>query len=123
MSKICEAPACKKPAVLKGLCRRHYMRLRRHGDFERRKTGPKGDPIKHTVLKQFEEWSPRTQQRYWTAFKRLQTLGQWQGTGAAPLQKVIKACTRPNGSMNITKFLQMSEDMAAMYIAKMGEEK
>jgi hypothetical protein len=87
----------------------------------RRKPGRAPNSTKAVLLSLFPEWSPRTHERYWIAFKRLQLLGQMQGTEGtddSPHAKAHKACARVNGSLNIAKLSQMAESMCAMYLAR-----
>ena len=60
----CSITRCGNDAVIKGLCRKHYMRLRRNGDATATKTpGPKpreADPLEEFARTMVRDRSPRT---------------------------------------------------------------
>jgi hypothetical protein len=66
----------------------------------------------------FSEWSDRTFARYWKAHKRLAVLVEVGAITKDDWTKAIIGATRPNGGLNVVKFDQITEDMAAMWIAR-----
>jgi hypothetical protein len=122
----CSIENCAKPAIAKGLCRMHYARLRRTGRPSKRgKPGCQRDESKALVLDLFKQWSPRTQQRYWTALKRLRVLCELQNVVMtavnSPYVEVLKICTRPNGSVNVNQMSRMAKSMCVMHLAGMKD--
>ena len=97
----------------------HYMRYRRRGDADVvGKAGRPVDPFKSTLRLMFSEYSDRTFERYYLAYRRLQGLGVLQGVAemsdpASPYAKALKICTRPNGSVDVTRLSQIAEDWCA----------
>jgi hypothetical protein len=107
----CRIANCGKKVQAKGLCSAHYARQRRGGDPSvKRKSGPKRDAARAIVLALFSDWSPRTQARYWKAHSQLQWVDGIQGTNS--LETCIKACSRPNGSINVLEFERRAESIA-----------
>jgi hypothetical protein len=122
----CSIENCAKPAIAKGLCRMHYARLRRTGHPTKRgKPGCPRDESKALVLDLFKDWSPRTQQRYWMAFKRLRVLCELQhvamNAANSPYREVLKICTRPNGSVNVNQLSRMAVSMCVRHLAGMED--
>jgi hypothetical protein len=125
-SITCSVENCGRAPIAKGLCRTHYSRLRRTGNPSvRGKPGCAPDKSKALVLALFPEWSRRTQERYWMAFKRLRLLCELQNVAPnaadSPYMKAHKICTRPNGSLNVNKLSQAAESMCAMHLARMED--
>jgi hypothetical protein len=121
----CSIDNCDKPTVAKGLCRTHYMRLRRAGDPNTvRKAGRPEDYLKAEFRLPFQNcgWSPRTFERYWTAYRRLDTLRGWQGVAEndpqSPFRRALTICTLPNGNVNVAKFSQLAEDWCALHMRR-----
>jgi hypothetical protein len=113
----CRIANCGKKVQAKGLCSAHYARQRRGGDPSvKRKSGPKRDAARAIVLALFSDWSPRTQARYWKAHSQLQWVDGIQGTNS--LETCIKACSRPNGSINVLEFERRAESIAAAFIVR-----
>jgi hypothetical protein len=100
----CAHPDCQAETVAKGLCGRHYMRLRRHGDTEKVKKKGRPSGRRAAVLGAFEGSgvSQRSLDRYIHAIKLLHT----HGINHEPF---IKNATRPNGSMNMLRLEEMAE--------------
>jgi hypothetical protein len=102
---MCNIEGCDAKPVAKGLCAKHYMRSRRHGSVDvKHKTGPKPgtrpDLDFHRSL--FRDWSPRTIARFTEAMRAM---------SMAPDEKrieTIKAATRPNGSVNVSKLCELA---------------
>ena len=110
MAKPCAFPDCQAKAVAKGLCAKHYMRLRRHGDPA--KVNARGRRDGDTAArKMMSELSDRSYAR----FQRGLGLLRLFELDVAP---VIAKCTRPNGSMNSAMFERLAESMAAMTLAE-----
>jgi hypothetical protein len=113
----CRIANCGKKVQAKGLCSAHYARQRRGGDPSvKRKSGPKRDAARAIVLALFSDWSPRTQARYWKAHSQLQWVDGIQGTNS--LETCIKACSRPNGSINVLEFERRAESIAAAFTVR-----
>ena len=92
---ICTIEGCGARATAKGLCAKHYMRLRRTDDPNRvRKSGPK--PSENRSL-----LTPRARARFAQAMRILEDAGG----GAEEKLQAIRAARRPNGSLNVSKLL------------------
>jgi hypothetical protein len=66
----CSIAGCKSSTLAKGLCQKHYTRLRNNGDPE--KVGKRGRPrdaTKAGARETFGHWSRRKFERYWRARK------------------------------------------------------
>jgi hypothetical protein len=110
---MCKIKGCWGKPVAHGLCAKHYMRLQRHGDVNRTlKRGPKPHELTPTLRQMFPELSPRTFARYMQAMTLLGTYCDGETRKAA-----IKAASRPNGSLNMSKLLAI-----AMAYARDAEE-
>jgi hypothetical protein len=108
---ICTIDGCDAVATVKGLCAKHYMRLRRHGDASTVKSaGRPRDARKVTMAQLFPELSPRTQHRYAMAMGVLGWLKA--NTGEDAYQRVFDAATRVNGSVNVSKLLTLAKEAA-----------
>ncbi|MGA7487905.1 MAG: hypothetical protein WBW74_13335 [Xanthobacteraceae bacterium] len=107
---MCKIEKCKGKTVAQGLCAKHYMRLRRTGDpLRTEKRGRKTPPCLALSRSTFPEYSQRTIARYAQAMKLLSVCGE----GA--LVEAIKAATRPNGTINVSRF----GDIAALVYVSM----
>ena len=106
----CTFPDCPAPAVAKGLCGKHNMRLRRHGDPATVNRAGRKDGDRQ-IRELMSELSDRSYARYMRGLRLLQTF-------ELDAKPVIASCTRPNGSMNWAKFEQIAESMAAMALAE-----
>ena len=107
---MCRIDGCDREPTAKGLCAKHYMRLRRAGDPNRvRKPGWKTSEARNLM----REWSPRTFARFTLAMRMLEDAG----IGVEEKQRAIKAASRPNGSMNVAKLLRIAETRLAMRTA------
>jgi hypothetical protein len=97
---MCSIQNCGEKPVAKGFCAKHYMRARRTGDAAKtRKPGRTPGPYSALVC---DELSPRTQARYIRAMRILHEIG------ADPIV-AIKDATRPNGSVNVSKFANLAD--------------
>ena len=94
----CAHPDCQAETVAKGLCGRHYMRLRRHGDAGKVKKAGRPSGWRVAVLETFagSSVSRRSLDRYIRAIKLLR----------APF---IERATRPNGGVNMLRLEEMAE--------------
>ena len=100
---MCSIKGCCGQSVAHGLCQKHYMRLRRCGDPNRvGKRGPKRPQWQQGFRAMFPNYSPRTQARQITAFKLLSALGSEAHNPA------VAQATRPNGSLNVSKLLNIA---------------
>jgi hypothetical protein len=105
---------CDREPLAKGLCAKHYVRQRRAGDPSRvgkagRKTPADLDYWRTT----FPDWSPRAQARFVRAMRMLEDAGG----GTEEKQRAIKAATRSNGSVNVSKLLGIA---ATRYVGALG---
>jgi hypothetical protein len=113
---MCTIEECDGKVIAKGLCAKHYARQRRTGATDlARKRGRPADKGRAFYRNLFSDYSPRTFLRYVKAIERLAELSK-QDTQALKTA-AIKAASRPNGSMNILRLLEIAEGKAAMYIA------
>src|SRR6266481_8229431 len=103
---MCRIKGCYGKSVAHGLCQKHYMRLRRHGDPKwDAKPGPK--PLewrKEMREKFFPEMSPRTWARYCKAFLLLHS----PGVSNEDRNWAFEQASRPNGSVNVSKLLDIA---------------
>jgi hypothetical protein len=113
MSKPCAFPDCPSPAVAKGLCAKHNMRLRRHGDPAKVNARGRrdGDAAARAFLRDI---SDRSFARYMRALRLLHRLG-------LDVEPFILRATRPNGSMNCALLEELAESAAAIHIARLPE--
>jgi hypothetical protein len=98
---MCVIEDCPADPVAKGLCAKHYMRLRRQGDPNKTaKRGPKqaDDPTRG----KFPGWSARRYADFRQAWKLLQ-YNDVEGT-----QRIFAEASRPNGDINITKLRRLA---------------
>jgi hypothetical protein len=106
---MCKITGCQGKVVAQGLCAKHYMRKRRTGDPA--KTSKPGRPREQNIHLYFAKdvWaphaSPRTQARCAAAFHNLDQCS------AEARVEVLKSCTRPNGSINVSRLLALSLDL------------
>ena len=103
----CSRPDCSSPATAKGLCAKHYMRLRRHGDASRAlKAGRKPDLWAAKVRMSFDGISARSLGRYMHAIRLLRT-------HELDFAMYINRATRANGSLNMARLEDMAETAVA----------
>lgn len=101
---MCNVKGCRSKAVAKGLCAKHYMRLRRTGDpQEVRRAGrkPSTDLMSLFMRKNVPEWSDRTHARYQQA---MVLMSDWNQKSR---EEVLKTAIRPNGSVNVSRLLTL----------------
>lgn len=120
--KNCSIADCGIPARAHGLCQKHYMRTRRHGDAEAtrrrgRKASDSGAPIR-VAQDLFIEHSPRTQARFARALQMHQKLKHHFDVDL--WEQAIKVATRPNGSMNFALLERYVEDRVCQLLAERG---
>ena len=106
MTKPCTFPGCKGKAIARGLCAKHNMRLRRHGDPAKVNARGRrdGDAVTRKMMRELSN-------RSYARFQRGLGLLRLFELNAAP---VIAKCTRPNGSVNCAMFERLAEGMAPM---------
>ena len=98
----CIHPDCPTATTAKGLCAKHYMRLRRHGDAG-------------TVHEGLAWLSPRSRARLIRASRLLVTYG-------LDREPIIERATRGDGSLNMNAYLEMAEVAVAFYrVEREGE--
>jgi hypothetical protein len=102
----CSIKRCGNEAIIKGLCRKHYMRLRRNGDATvTKKPGPKlrADPLDELARKMVRDRSPRTLARCQRALTLLGGLSSETGDACGDASKT-------DGAFNVSKLLRLTED-------------
>ena len=107
---MCKIEGCWGKPVAQGLCAKHYMRLRRHGNAtETHKPGPKPSRLNvaFRALMADSELSPRTLARHAKAYRLLAGL-----IDDETMKQVLKAVTRPSGSLNASKLLAIAIALA-----------
>jgi hypothetical protein len=105
---MCSIDGCYAKAVAKGLCAKHYMRQRRNGDPEKVcKAGRRQSELSAQAKWVFPNASPTTRARWKAAMKLL--------GGDPEAGEVVRRATRPNGSVNVSRMLEMA---IATYLAK-----
>jgi hypothetical protein len=100
--RLCSIRGCRNLARANGLCQKHYMRVRRHGDAN---TTSKRGPKPFGVSSMFSKSSPRTQARY----RRALNLGGAYKMSGPVFERALDEATRPNGSINVTGLLRAIE--------------
>jgi hypothetical protein len=103
----CSVKRCGSTAAVRGLCRKHYMRLRRNGDAALTKLpGPKpreDDPSEELARMLVRDRSPRTLARCRRASTLLMAL-------SPKSRKRYVARSMVDGAMNVSKLLRLVED-------------
>lgn len=90
------------------------------GTSSRGRPGPKPDPDRAVIRQMFSDWSDRTFARYWKAFRRAQALVEYGVVDS--FESVLKKASRPNGSINVSKFDQITEAIALDWLARREQE-
>lgn len=94
---MCTIDGCAAKPIAKGLCSKHYMRVRRGGDAsKKRKPGPNPDKWRADSRKTLGEMSDRTFARYEPATRMLREAN-------IDFKPFFEAATRPNGSFNVSR--------------------
>jgi hypothetical protein len=106
MSAPCRANDCTDTAEAKGMCPKHYMRMRRHGDTEAvGKSGRRKDPrLTHWRNALGDTMSERNLSRWTNAIGAIDALDGQDAVAAA-----VQAATRKNGSLNVSVVVRASE--------------
>ncbi len=111
----CSIKRCGNDAVVRGLCRKHYMRLRRNGDATVTKTpGPKprkADPIEELARTMVRDRSSRTLARCRRALTLLASLSPEIGDDCGDASKT-------DGAVNVSKLLRLVEDEVLRQVVK-----
>jgi hypothetical protein len=124
---ICSIKNCGKPSAAHGLCAKHYMRQRRHGDPSvKHKPGPKPRPVVDmatamnlvandvSLLPKLgralysDSWSPRTISDWEKAMTILQSLREEHGVATV---LIIEAAQFRNGKVNVSRLLELAQDL------------
>ncbi|OBI53596.1 hypothetical protein [Mycobacterium sp. E787] len=103
----CSVDSCQRQVKAKGLCEKHYRRMRRTGDPNQvRKPGPAPDPYRAQVrgLQYSDFGCERTMQTYVAAMAMLGAFADHDAFAAA-----LAAATRPNGSLNVSKLRRLAD--------------
>ena len=110
MTRSCSFPDCQAKAVAKGLCAKHAMRLRRHGDPAKvnRRGRKDWDAARRETMR---ESSDRTYARFSRALRLCRDFG-------LDADSLISRCTRANGSVNNAALERIAETMAIMALAR-----
>jgi hypothetical protein len=76
----CSIAGCENKAIAKGLCQKHYVRVRNNGSpqFVGKRGRPR-DATKAGAREAFAHWSKRKFERYWRARKAFEKLGEQEG--------------------------------------------
>ena len=112
----CSIMDCDDEATSRGLCAKHYMRWRRHGDSNAvQKSGRKRKSIGRQMFE--HDWSPRTIARFDKAHRLAARIHEVAGFNDA-FEKAVQSATRPDGSLNVSKLLDTIEMRGAMLIAE-----
>ena len=115
--KLCSVLDCGIPASTRGLCKKHYMRFRRHGDPSiKKRPGPRRASATAILLEQFPEQSKRTRARLTRAIQLAGLIRDHFNVEGA-LEEAIRHATRKDGSLNITRLLADLEKRLAVLIA------
>ena len=114
---MCVVESCDRKPIAKGLCAKHYMRVRRAGDPSTvgkpgRKRSPERLPMEEMGVS--AEWSPRTFARFKQAIEMLREVG-----GVEEVKQPIEAATRSNRSLNVSKLVRIA---AMRYIERCKSE-
>jgi hypothetical protein len=85
--------------------------------------GPKPDPGRAAVRALFPEWSERTFATYWKAHCQLKALDGLKGVppgsnAGSEFGRAVKAATRPNGTLNVTRLAEIAEAKAAFWVVE-----
>jgi hypothetical protein len=111
---MCSIEGCYAKPVAKGLCAKHYMRVKRQGSPD--KTGKPGRPRSlglDLTRSVFPDYSARTIARH---NKALQMLGS-----EALRKNVIQKNTRPNGSISVSGMLATVRFLCSEEFAQIAE--
>jgi hypothetical protein len=120
---VCSISECAGTAVAKGVCPKHYMRMKRHGEDVVLKRGPKTDPnvafAKRIGL--FDKIGTRTQARQRRGIildrKIQEILGE-----PSYYKEAMELAIRPNGSVNWSQFERIMVNRACMLIAALEDD-
>jgi hypothetical protein len=116
---MCSIEGCDGNTTVKGLCAKHYMRVRRTGDPS--KTRPPGPPRKAGLTaflrSQFSDLSPSTQNRHIRACKVMTAFG-----GQEALEAAISKASRANGSVNVAAMERQADLVLSMAVKTWPKE-
>jgi hypothetical protein len=95
---MCDVAGCPNNSVAKGLCAKHYMRQRRHGDASTaRKRGPAS------------ERPAGVSARTWSRFARAGRLFQALGYPREDFVHAMEQTKRRNGKFNVSALLRCAQ--------------
>jgi hypothetical protein len=120
-TSTCTIPDCPAPARARGMCSKHYMRVRRHGDANAiHHPGRQADTQLTVARSQFPDRSPRTQARFARTLRFESSLRYLGEEGY--LVKAITAATRRNGSLNFEKLEGLMEYRVAVALEEREQD-
>ena len=108
----CSVDACSKAVKARGLCGTHYQRLRRTGDVNTvRKAGRPKDTVRQFWWSHMgnDFGSPRTMDRFLRAHRLAKLVGELRGEEHWGRDMLQRVAVRPNGSINVSRFLEQAE--------------
>ena len=102
---MCVFESCDRKPVAKGLCAKHYMRLRRAGNPNTvgksgRKKSRERTAFEASGIRVGVDMSLRTFARFKQAMEMLQIAG-------CDIKPCIAAALRPNGTLNVSRLLEI----------------
>jgi hypothetical protein len=110
MNQTCTIEGCEAHATVKGLCAKHYMRIRRHGDPNTVKSaGAPRSKAKAFLREEHPAVPTRTFDRYHSAMRKLVPTMFFDEKIA---NKVRTEATRPNGTLNVNRFAGFADRIA-----------
>ena len=121
--KFCSVSDCGIPARASGLCHKHYMRIRRHGDPGiTKRPGGRYDSTTAIMLEPFREQSPRSRSRFARAIHLAGLMRDYFNVEDA-LEGAIRHATRKDGSLNFTRLLaDLEKRLAVLMASRSGGE-
>jgi hypothetical protein len=95
---MCNIEGCTNNTVAKGLCAKHYMRMRRNGDASTvRKRGPASErPVGISA-------------RTWSRFKQAADMFEAMGFPLKDFERAMDKAKRRNGSINVSELLRFAQ--------------
>jgi hypothetical protein len=138
---MCTIDGCEGKPFAKGLCSKHYMRLRRAGDPNvTRKPGPKPveykrvlepeemefegvklniepewtKPVRDYWKDAFPHWSPRTRERFLQALRLIEAMELPNDQTSKVNLEMMQRARRRNGDINVSAMLDMATMTYAM---------
>lgn len=106
---------CERPTKARGLCAKHYMRLRRTGHAATI-TGRQPDVDRSLIRDMYAgegRMSDRTFARFWNALQQYKALTTMGFIDPGTELEMLDASTRPNGSINVSRFAEGAANLVA----------